>query len=95
MLAQGGGHFQIEIVERHYAVDSLGAGQVADGQQRIVAVPGFVLVRHVKDIVDAFARPLGFVAQAERGDEEDARPLPLGFAHEVVALFVAGQTEEG
>ena len=36
-----------------------------------------------------------FVLQAQRSDQEDARALALGFAHEVVAFFVTGQAEEG
>ncbi len=78
VLAQRRGQFDIEIVQRHDAVDRAGARQVADRLDRVRAIPLVVLVRHVKDLVDALQRPLRLVLQALGGEQHDRAALPLG-----------------
>ena len=95
MLAQHCGHLHVEIVQRHDAVQHAGARQVADRVEGLRAVPMVMVVGHVKDLVDAVDRPVRAVLQALRCHQQDGGALAFGFAQKVVALFVAGQAEDG
>ncbi len=95
VLAQQGGFFEIEIVERHNAVQFRGPAQMADGKQHVLEVPFMLLVGHVKDVVDAFARPFRRILKTERGQEENAAAAALCFLKEAVSLVIARKAEEG
>ena len=92
VLAQGRGLLQIEIVQRHDAIDDLAARQVADAGEQVVELPLHVHVGHVKRLGDGLARPRR-VAEALGGDEQHTAAEAVRFAEEVVALVVGRQAE--
>ncbi len=91
VLAQSGGGFHIELVERHNAVNLLFPRQIGYrfddfGQGKVD--------RDVEHIIQALARPVG-IAQAFYCQQEYAAALTLAFAHEFLSLFVGGDAEKG
>src|ERR1019366_3006716 len=65
MLAQGGSQFDVEIVERHDAVDDASARQIAHRLDDVLTVPSMVLVGHVKDLVDALHGPFSLSLETQ------------------------------
>ena len=63
VLAQRRGLLQVEVVERHHAVDGDPPGQMAGAEDEVVEPPLLVVVVNEEDIVQTLARPVG-VAQA-------------------------------
>src|ERR1017187_2858404 len=95
MLAQGGGQLDVEIVERHDAVDDASARQIAHRLDDVVAVPSMVLVGHVKDLVDALHGPLGLALETQRGQQQDTASLAFCLAQKFVAFLVTGEAQNG
>ena len=93
VLADHGGQFDIEIVERHDAVEHARARQIADGVAHVDWVPLSAAIRQVEDLVDRLHRPVRFMLQAFGGDQHYRPALAFAFANEIVALFVAGHAE--
>src|SRR5450759_1433623 len=93
VLAQGSGRFDIEIVERHDAVDDASARQIAHRLDDVRAVPLVVLVGHVKDLVDALQRPFGLALKALRSHQHDAASQAFGLAQKLVAFLVTGEAQ--
>src|SRR5688572_11675141 len=91
MLAKRGRHLQIELVERNDAVDRLGAREVADGMDDVVAPEQ---VGHEKALVDALPRPVRVSVLFER-EQQYATAQTLALAQKLVAFDVAGQAQDG
>src|SRR5688572_19636576 len=91
MLAKRGRHLQIELVERNDAVDRLGAREVADGMDDVVAPEQ---VGHEKALVDALPRPVRVPVLFER-EQQYATAQTLALAQKLVAFDVAGQAQDG
>ena len=86
VLAQHGGQFDIEIVERDDAVEDACTRQVADGVAQVDRVPAAARFRQVEDLVDGVHRPVGLV--------HHGRALAFRFAQEFVALLIARQAQK-
>ena len=95
VLAQRGGLFQIEIVERHDAVDLLCARDVTDASDHHIHLPLLVHVGHVEDFGDALGGPVGLVFETERGEQQHAAALPLALAHKLLPLLVTREAKDG
>ncbi len=95
VFAEGGGGFEVEVIEGDDAVDDFSAGEEADGVEGLLAVPLFFVVGHVEDFVDGLGGPFGGVFDAVGGKEEDAAAEAFGLAEKFVAFFVAGDAENG
>ncbi len=91
VLAQGGGSFHVELVERDDAVNLLVARQIS---YRLYDFRHGQIRGHIEDIVQAFARPIG-IAEFLGRKQEHAAALALAFAHEFLSLFVGGDAEKG
>src|SRR5688572_12412300 len=90
VLAQRRRHLEIELVERHDPVDRLGSREPAHGIDHVIPA------REVGDqeqLIDAVAWPLE-VPHGFARDEQHPGAQAVAFANEVVALEVAGQTED-
>ena len=94
VLAQGRGLFEVEVVERHDAVDGHAARQVAGAENQVVERPLLLVVVHEEDVVETLVRPVG-VAQALGRDQVDARTLAFGLAQERLSLMEGRDTENG
>ena len=93
MFAQRRRLFEVEVVQRHDAIDQLAPREVAHTDQQVLELPLLLHVRHEEHLGDALARP-SRVAQALGGDEQDATPEAMRFADEVMSLVVGRQAQD-
>ena len=90
VLAQGCGGLNVEVVERHDAINLARAREVADGaRERVEREVG----GHVEEFVNRLARPVGVPKLCAR-DEHDAAALSLARAHELLPLLVARDAQD-
>ena len=90
VLAERRRHFEIELVQRDDSVDRFGTSEPAH------AVDHVITARQIGDeqqLVDTVARPLQ-ITQRFSGNQQHACAEPVALANEVVALEVAGETED-
>jgi len=95
VLADHGGQFDVEVVQRHDAVEDARARQETDGIPHVRRVPALAVVGQIENLVDGAGRPVRGIADAFGGYQHDRPALPLRFAKKFVALFVAGQAQRG
>src|SRR6185437_11421486 len=91
VLAQGGGGFHVELVERDDAVNLLVPRHVS---YRFYNLRDGQLGGNVEDVVQALARPIG-VTEFLGCKQEHATALAFAFAHEFLSLFVGADAEKG
>jgi len=94
VFAQSRSSLEIEIVQRHDAIDAAIARQMTHRQNRVVQVPLLVYVRHVEDFVDALRRPVRGFHQAFGRKQEHCSALSLTLAQELVPFFVARDAQD-
>ena len=90
VLAKCCGGLNVEVIERHDAVNLARAREVADGaRERVEREVG----GHVEEFVNRLARPVGVPKLCAR-DEQDAAALSLALAHELLPLLVARDAQD-
>ena len=89
VFAQQRGYFEVELVEGDDAVESVFAGEVADGVQDLL---GSEVLRHGDEFGDGVARPVG-VLELVDGEENDVDAEAGDLLEEGLALFVGADAE--
>src|SRR4029079_92544 len=89
VFAKVGGRFDVEVVERHDAIDLSRPRNVADAFHEVVAPD---VAGDVEELTDRLTRPVG-VTEGVRGEQQDAMPLPRTLAKKLLALLVGRNAE--
>ena len=89
VLAEFGGCFHVIFVESDNAVETRLVGKIGDRVDHLLT--GQIL-RHVADVIQAFARPVGATALLQR-EQHHAAAQALAFAHELLTFFVRRDAE--
>ena len=80
--------------ERDDSVDGDGFRKIAHPLKHVGQVPYVLLVLHIEDVVQLVERPVGFVFQAQRGQQEYLAALALQFHERLVALLITRQAQK-
>ena len=91
VLAQQGRRLDVEVVERHDAIDLPRARDVADALQQVLAPD---VARDVEELLDRLARPLR-IAQLVGRQQQHAVPFPMALAQELVTLLEGRDAQQG